>query len=147
MRLKISTKLAKNRSKIGYPIFADLPTYLHPIISDFSKPTYLPNHRISYVDGPYAKLTYNFGRLHMKLSKYAQCYYSGELLDVTYFRGRSPNFSQTIQKNSYLIAQIPPSILCYNHKVASSTWMSTFAKLHGDKAYFQELKKTGSFYK
>ena len=95
----------------------------------------------------YAKLTYNFGRLHMKLSKYAQCYYSGELLDVTYFRGRSPNFSQTIQKNSYLIAQIPPSILCYNHKVASSTWMSTFAKLHGDRAYFQDLKKTGSFYK
>ena len=45
-------KLDKTKVKIGYPIFADLPTYLYPIISDFCKPTYLPNHRISYVDGP-----------------------------------------------------------------------------------------------
>ena len=73
----------------------------------------------------------------------------GELqsLDVTYFRGRSPNFSQTIQRNSYLIAQIPPSILCYNHKVASSTWMSTFAKLLRDQAYFQNLMETSKIYK
>ena len=41
--------------EIGYPIFANLPTYLYPIISDFCKPTYLPNHRISYVDGPIDK--------------------------------------------------------------------------------------------
>lgn len=40
----------------------------------------------------------------------------GDSLDLTYFQGRSPNFSQSIQKNSYLIAQMPPSILCYNHK-------------------------------
>ena len=38
--------------KIGYPISSDLPTLLYPILSDFREPTYPPNHRISYVDGP-----------------------------------------------------------------------------------------------
>ena len=42
----------KKGSKIGYPILLDLPTYPYPIISDFGKPTYLPNHRISFMDGP-----------------------------------------------------------------------------------------------
>ena len=51
-RSKFCKKYAEIWTKIGYPIFADLPTYLYPIISDFCKPTYLPNRRISYVDGP-----------------------------------------------------------------------------------------------
>ena len=82
-----------------------------------------------------------------KKKKQENCSPAGDSLDLTYFQGRSPNFSQSIQKNSYLIAQMPPSILCYNHKVASSTWMSTFAKLLGDQAYFQNLLETSTFYK
>ena len=41
--------------KIGYPISSDLPTLLYPILSDFREPTYPPNHRISYVNGPFSK--------------------------------------------------------------------------------------------
>ncbi len=71
----------------------------------------------------------------------------GEDFADTYFKGRSPNFSQTIRPESFLIAKIPPSVLCYNHKVASTTWMSAFAQLLGDEAYFQELLRTKAFYK
>ena len=59
---KNRTKIDRKTAKIGYPIFANLPTYLYPIISDFCKPTYLPNRRISYVDGPFedvSTLPYN----------------------------------------------------------------------------------------
>ena len=65
----------------------------------------------------------------------------------TYFWGRSPHFSQTILTDSFLIAHTPPSVLCYNHKVASTTWMSAFAQLLNDQEYFQKLNKTGAFYK
>ena len=41
----------KNQVKIGYPIFADLPTYLYPIISDFQKPTYLPTQTSDILSG------------------------------------------------------------------------------------------------
>ena len=49
LRQKSSVKFPR---KIGYPISSDLPTLLYPILSDFREPTYPPNHRISYVDGP-----------------------------------------------------------------------------------------------
>ena len=62
------------------------------------------------------------------------------------YQARSPIFSQQIQPHSFLIAHLPPAVLCYNNKVASSTWMSTFAKLLNDHSYYDQLSKSGHFY-
>ena len=43
---------AKFLEKMGYQIFAFIPTHLYQIISDFPKHTHPPNRLISYVDGP-----------------------------------------------------------------------------------------------
>ena len=47
---------------------------------------------------------------------------------------------------AFLVSNMPPALVCYNHKVASSTWISTFTKLY-DTEYYEELSKTGAFYK
>ena len=52
IRFQKQYKCHKFSRKIGYPISSDLPTHLYPILSDFREPTYPPNYRISYVDGP-----------------------------------------------------------------------------------------------
>ena len=54
-----------------------------------------------------------------------------------FYEGRAPNYEQKLGLSAFLIAQKPKTILCYNHKVASSTWMSTFAKLLHDEKYFK----------
>ena len=45
-------KILKILEKMGYQIFAFIPTHLYQIISDFPEPTHPPNRRISYVDDP-----------------------------------------------------------------------------------------------
>lgn len=83
-----------------------------------------------------------------RISDVCQAFASSEEgMSSSWYPGRSPLFSQTIQRDAFLIAQTPPSVLCYNHKVASSTWMSAFTKLLGDEVYFQQLLESGAFYK
>ena len=48
--------------------------------------------------------------------------------------------------DAFPVSQIPPSMVCYNHKVASPTWISTFVQLLGDTVYFQQLSQSGAFY-
>ena len=36
--------------------------------------------------------------------------------DPTSFKGRSPLYSEQIRRDAFLIARLPPTILCYNHK-------------------------------
>ena len=40
--------------------------------------------------------------------------------DPTSFEGRSPLYSQQIRREAFLIASLPPTILCYNHKVSKN---------------------------
>ena len=40
--------------------------------------------------------------------------------DPTSFEGRSPLYSQQIRREAFLIARLPPTILCYNHKVSKN---------------------------
>ena len=39
--------------------------------------------------------------------------------DPTSFKGRSPLYSEQIRRDAFLIASLPPTILCYNHKAKS----------------------------
>ena len=39
--------------------------------------------------------------------------------DPTYFKGRSPLYSEEIQRDAFLIAHLPPTILCYNNKACA----------------------------
>ena len=57
------------------------------------------------------------------------------------YGGRAPVYDQKLILNAFLMADKPKTILCYNHKVASSTWMSTFAKLLHDDKYFKVHSK------
>lgn len=65
----------------------------------------------------------------------------------TRFRGVGQTYSQEINPNAFLIATVPHTIICYNHKVASSTWMAHFAKLLGNKVFWDQLSHSGKFYR
>ena len=54
---------------------------------------------------------------------------------------------EDISVDAFLVSQMPASVVCYNHKVASTTWISTFVQLLGDPVYFQQLSRSGAFYK
>ena len=56
---------------------------------------------------------------------------------TNFYGGRAPIYKQKLTLNAFLMADKPKTILCYNHKVASTTWMSTFAKLLHDDKYFK----------
>jgi len=56
---------------------------------------------------------------------------------ANFYGGRAPFYEQKLGLSAFLIAEKPKTVLCYNHKVASSTWMSTFAKLLHDEKYFK----------
>ena len=60
---------------------------------------------------------------------------------VNFYGGRAPIYEQKLALSAFLMADKPKTILCYNHKVASSTWMSTFAKLLHDDKYFKVHSK------
>ena len=62
---------------------------------------------------------------------------------ANFYGGRAPIYEQKLALSAFLMADKPKTILCYNHKVASSTWMSTFAKLLHDDKYFKVHSKYG----
>ncbi len=41
----------------------------------------------------------------------------------------------------------PPAIVCFNLKVAATTWMNMFAKLYKDPKLWIHLNKTRTMYK
>ena len=64
--------------------------------------------------------------------------FSGDgIYNENYYQGRAPNYEQKLNLQSFLIAEKPKTVYCFNFKAAASTWMSTFAKLLHDEEYFK----------
>ncbi len=50
--------------------------------------------------------------------------------------------------NSFLLdTEKTRSAYCFNHKVASTTWMSLYARLEGDEEFLAEMERTKLYYK
>ena len=50
-------------------------------------------------------------------------------------------------KNHYLQDPNTGTMYCFLHKVASSTWMSFFARLENDSEFLRVAEETGKYYK
>ena len=64
------------------------------------------------------------------------------------YKSKDGNRDQRIGK-SFLVSETPGVIYCFNHKVASSTFMALFARLYEpyDKKFVSQLNKSGMFYR
>lgn len=49
--------------------------------------------------------------------------------------------------SNFLLDAHSGTLYCYAHKVASSTWMSVFAKAEGDPRFLSMVEKTGAWYR
>ena len=58
--------------------------------------------------------------------------------DPSSFKGRSPLYSEQIRRDAFLIASLPPTILCYNHKAKSLE--TQFYGIPNVTAVYQRLK-------
>ena len=57
-------------------------------------------------------------------------------------------YDQTLGRSSFLLdAEKTRSAYCFNHKAASTTWMSIFARLEGDEDFLEEMRRTQQYYK
>ena len=56
-------------------------------------------------------------------------------------------YDQTLGKSFLLDAEKTRSAYCFNHKAASTTWMSIFARLEGDEDFLKEMRRTQQYYK
>ena len=56
-------------------------------------------------------------------------------------------YDQTVGKSFLLETEKTRSAYCFNHKAASTTWMSVFARLEGDEDFLEEMQKTQQYYK
>ena len=81
-------------------------------------------------------------REHMK----NVCQAHGKAMSPTIYRSSNSLYSQGIRPTAFLVAEDPPSIVCINNKVASTTWEALFVKLYKDHKLWQEMNKTGQFY-
>ena len=56
-------------------------------------------------------------------------------------------YDQTVGKSFLLETEKTRSAYCFNHKAASTTWMSVFARLEGDEDFLEEMQRTQQYYK
>jgi len=63
------------------------------------------------------------------------------------FQSKVSKYSQEINLNNFLRELNTGTIYCYIHKVASSTWMSFFARLENNTNFLRYAEKTGNYYK
>lgn len=61
------------------------------------------------------------------------------------YLGTSSQFTQSITKH-FLIEEKSKTVFCFNHKVASSTWMYFYAQVDHDPSFLKQLEKTGMAY-
>ena len=67
--------------------------------------------------------------------------------NTTYF-AVAEAYDQTVNKWSFLLEpEKTRSAYCFNHKAASTTWMSIFARLEGDEDFLEEMRRTQQYYK
>ncbi|TRY70203.1 hypothetical protein TCAL_09643 [Tigriopus californicus] len=60
--------------------------------------------------------------------------------------GTSSQYSQSITKK-FIIEEKSKTVFCFNHKVASSTWMTFYAKVDNDPRFLADMERTGMSYK
>ena len=56
-------------------------------------------------------------------------------------------YDQTVGKSFLLETEKTRSAYCFNHKAATTTWMSVFARLEGDEDFLEEMQRTQQYYK
>jgi len=74
--------------------------------------------------------------------------YESEEDNSCVFAGRDVFMKQDIHnKNHFLKDPKTGTIYCFNHKVASSSWMSVYAHLENNPKYLLDMMKTRNYYK
>jgi 3-mercaptopyruvate sulfurtransferase SseA len=56
-------------------------------------------------------------------------------------------YDQTLGRSFLLDPEKTHTAYCFNHKVASTTWMALYARLDGDEEFLEEMKRTQLYYK
>ena len=67
--------------------------------------------------------------------------------DFCSFKSKYLDYDQAISGRNHIQDPNTGTIYCFNHKVASSTWMSFFARIQSRTQQFQNIIKSEQYYK
>ena len=67
--------------------------------------------------------------------------------DFCSFKSKYHEYDQAISGRNHIQDPNTGTIYCFNHKVASSTWMSFFARMQSRTQQFQNIIKSEKYYK
>ena len=60
--------------------------------------------------------------------------------------GKHTRYDQKIDTRYWMVDPKSRTSYCFNHKVASTTWMAVFAKLQGDEEFLKQAEEDGMYY-